>query len=265
MSDLYVKLITVACLSLLLIIVIMITKLNKRVKLLLVSASLVIAISLSLILGFQSKTAQISEAKQIDAESFAKVSELINEAVPYEEDEAPDSAENDELLQTVSVGSFNTCFVNNRFAGLCASCFTPQERDNYLVATFRINQDGYLYCDQSRVFDPAASYQEPLPLYYLKEIIDVMGSSNIVVEISKSGSNSFSFNYDGYLMLDNVDKIWGGESAPHSQKVFVYKNGELFEVYDNIDASWYFLFSMVSDNTGYWILMPNKDTEAISY
>lgn len=265
MSGILVRIITLVCLSLLVAIIIIITKFNKRVKLLLLSATFVLTLALALSLVFQVKRPLISEAKQIDAESFAKVSELIHEAVSYEKGEAPDSAENDGLLQVVSVGSFNTCFVNNRFAGLCASCFTPQERDNYLVTTFRVNQDGYLYSEHSRAFDPAASYQEPLPLYYLKEIIDAIGSSKTVAEISKSGSNAFSFNYDGYLMLGIVDEIWGGESAPQSHKVFVYKNGELLEINDKIDVSWYFLFSMVSDNTSYWILMPDKDTEAISY
>lgn len=133
------------------------------------------------------------------------------------------------------------------------------------MTTFRINQDGYLHIDHSRTFDPAATYQEPLPLFYLEEIIKAIGSSKIITEISTSGSNVFSIYYNGRLVLCDLDKKSEGESVLSSHNVFFYCNGELLEDKDMSDTSEYFLFSVASNNTSYWVFMPDNRIEAISF
>mgnify|MGYP004723169625 CR=1 FL=1 len=223
---------------------------TSRFAVILISAAIVIVVLVGGVLVYGNRSLYIEDFKAFNIEALTYSNAVIDASLKTTDGRSGHSLETDDLENRLMVDSFELHFRDNRFGNLQFTILS-YESGGPLEKNYQINYSGRIFTDP-KALPRAERYPDgALSLRELKEVIAIIGRSDVVQTVSMPVPNSIT------LMLNGHTK--GLSEGNDRSNVYLIQDEDIIPVSHATSpqaVNGYFVFSIVSENDYLQILYP---------
>ncbi len=192
----------------------------------------------------------IKDFKAFSIADIACTNEMLDSIIQTQAVDDTDAlAFTDDLENRVMIETFDLNFMNNSFSNLKFGIILS-ERGRLFESSYQLNYVGQVFANPKISASPDAFDNNTVPLIELKNVIEILGKSDLFQKISESTSTCVNLMYNG-----RTNKLAGTEG---SANIYIIQEGNVIPLSTAVpqENDGYYVFSIISGTDYIQILSP---------